>query len=211
MMQQPLNQQPTQAAMKPDERILVVKRSDILPDGAWHGIQQVDFDRYLAIINKNMRFQWRSEMEQNPFYKQIIPYLVFTHKNRYFLMQRTSTASETRLQNKYSLGIGGHIRMEDMTSASIIDWAQREFYEEVNYQGSLTVKPLGIINDDTNPVGQVHLGFVLLLQGDSDTISVRSELKSGRLVDLEECKSYYENMETWSQMVLDTVLQHSTP
>ncbi len=211
MIQQPLNQQPAPAPMKQDERILVVKRSDILPDGAWHGIKLVDFDRYLEIIRKNTRFLWRSEMEHNPFYKQIIPYMVFTHNGRYFLMQRKATASETRLQNKHSLGIGGHIRIEDMTSGSIIDWAKREFNEEINYQGSLTIKPLGIINDDSNPVGQVHIGFVLLLQGNSDAISIKSELKNGQLVDLEGCRERYETMESWSQMVFDTLIENTTP
>lgn len=211
MIKQTLNQQPTPVPLKQDERILVVKRSDILPHGAWHGLKLVDFEHYLEIIRKNSRFLWRSEMEQNPFYKQIIPYMVFTHNGQYFLMQRASTASETRLQNKYSLGIGGHIKMEDMTSASIIDWAQREFNEEINYQGSLKIKPLGIINDDSNPVGQVHLGFVLLLEGDSNCISIKSELKSGQLLDLEGCKKQTENMESWSQMVLNTLISNTTP
>ena len=206
-----MKQQPTPAPIKQDERILVVKRSDIMPDGPWYGIKQVDFDHYLEIIHKNMRFLWRSEMEHNPFYKQIIPYMVFTHNNKYFLMQRKATASETRLQNKFSLGIGGHIRMEDMTSPSIIDWAQREFNEEVAYQGNLTIKPLGIINDDTNPVGQVHIGFVLLLQGDTDNIKVRSELKSGHLVDLMGCRERYEGMESWSQMVFEAIIKKLTP
>lgn len=202
MLHQPINQ-PQPAPVKQDERILVVKRMDILPDGSWQGLKTTDFDRYLAIVHKSMRFMWRSEMEQNPFYKQIIPYLVFTHGNKYFLMQRTASASETRLQNKFSLGIGGHIRMEDMTSGSVIDWAKREFNEEVAYHGELSVKPIGIINDDSNPVGQVHIGFVLLLEGDSSDIKVRSELKSGQLIDLKGCHDQYEGMETWSQIVFD--------
>jgi predicted NUDIX family phosphoesterase len=210
MMQQSHSQHPNSTPMKNDERILVVKRSDILPTGGWHGIQEVDFEHYLNLIQKHMHFLWRSEMEQNPLYKQIIPYLIFTHNNRYFLMQRTAQASETRLQNKFSLGIGGHIRMEDMTSASIIDWAQREFHEEVAYSGHLTVSSLGIINDDSNPVGQVHLGFVLLLQGDSDDISIRSELKSGGLATMKECQKWYESMETWSQIVLDFLAKRPT-
>ena len=87
-------------------------------------------------------------------------------------MQRKGTASEQRLKNKYSLGIGGHIRQEDMTTNSIFDWARREFHEEVKYAGKLDIEPIGILNDDTNAVGQVHLGLVLLLKGDSEAISL---------------------------------------
>jgi len=192
---------------KSDEKMLVVPRADLITDGGWHGIKQVDFDNYLLVINQKKQFLWRSEMEQNPSYKQIIPYLIFTHNNRYFLMQRRSTASETRLRNKYSLGIGGHIRQEDMASASIFDWARREFHEEVNYQDTLEIEPLGILNDDTNPVGQVHLGFVLLLKGKSDAISIKSELANGQLVTLDECIEHKSAMESWSQLVVDTLAE----
>jgi len=187
--------------LKKDEKILVVKRDLILPKQAWHGIKQVSFEDFLKIINNEKQFLWRSQMEQDESYKQIIPYLVFTHNNRYFLMQRKGTASEQRLKNKYSLGIGGHIRQEDMTTESIFDWAHREFHEEVDYSGNLNIDPIGILNDDGNAVGRVHLGLVLLLKGNSANISVRSELKSGKLVSLDECELQFESLESWSQEV----------
>ena len=99
------------------------------------------------------------------------------------------------------MGIGGHINQEDMTSNSIIDWAKREFHEEISYSGSYEVEVLGMLNDDSNPVGEVHLGLVLLLHGNSAEITVKSELKSGVLVTLEEAEFYYPNMESWTQIV----------
>ena len=146
-------------------------------------------------------------MENDPTYKQIIPYLVFCHEDRYFLMQRTDKSTEQRLQNKYSLGIGGHIRQEDMTTDSIIDWAEREFHEEVSYNGSLNVKPLGILNDDSNAVGQVHVGFVFLLEGDNQQIKVKSELKSGTLLTLDDIKYYFDKMESWSQITFECLIR----
>ena len=191
-----------------DELILVVKRDVLLPDGGWQGLKAVDFDHYAALIQNNKEFLPREHMETNPAYKQIIPYLIFEHAGRYFLMQRQSKASETRLQNKFTLGIGGHIRQEDMGSqTSIADWARREFHEEVAYTGALKVTPLGMLNDDSNEVGKVHIGFVLLLQGDSDAISVKSELKSGNLISLDECKKLGDSMETWSQAVVHYLAQ----
>ncbi len=186
-----------------DELILVVKRDKLFPLGAWDGFKQVNFDDYLQIIQDNKEFLPRSLMEQDPAYKQIIPYLVFEHNNRYFLMQRHKKASEQRLQSKFSLGIGGHIRQEDMESSDLFDWAKREFHEEVHYTGNLTIEPLGILNDDSNDVGKVHIGFVFLLHGDTDQISVKSELQSGQLVTLKECTHYAERMETWSQLVVE--------
>jgi len=195
----PIKQQYTSSLQ---EHILVVKNKCLFPQGTWQGLKAVDFAQYIHIINTNKEFLPRDAMETNPAYKQIIPYLVFQHQDTFFLMQRQSKASETRLQNKFTLGIGGHIREKDLqTGASIFDWAKREFHEEINYAGSLHIKPLGILNDDSNEVGKVHIGFVLLLQGDSDNISIKSELKNGQLISLNACKTYEPSMETWSQIV----------
>jgi predicted NUDIX family phosphoesterase len=195
---------PAQEIAKQDELILVVKRKDLFAQKtAWAGLKEVDFESYLQCIKEKKEFLPRSLMEQDPQYKQIIPYLLFRYDNRYFLMQRTAQATEKRLQNKYSLGIGGHIRQEDLTSDNIYDWARREFHEEVEYKDELSIKPLGILNDDSNPVGQVHIGFVLLLEGSTPNIKVKSELKSGELVTLQDCQAYFTHMESWSQIVCE--------
>ncbi len=186
-----------------EEQILVVKRSHLFPDGAWNGLEDVDMQEYLHIIRMHQEFHPRAAMEDDPRYKQIIPYLVFCHNNHYFLMQRTSHASEQRLRSKFTLGIGGHIRKEDIETGSIFDWARREFNEEVNYSGSFSIKPLGILNDESNAVGQVHTGFVFLLKGDSPHISVKSELKSGILAPFDECLARLDSMESWSQIVIE--------
>lgn len=186
-----------------DENILVVKRSALFKDETWQGLIKVDTLKYLNIIDKEKEFLPRSIMETDANYKQIIPYLVFNFEDKYFLMQRQSKTSEQRLKNKYSLGIGGHIREEDLSSNNIIDWARREFEEEVDYAGSYSVETLGMLNDDSNAVGEVHIGFVLLLKGNSNNIKVKSELKSGELLTLDECLSYYDSMETWTQIVFD--------
>jgi len=219
-----VNTQQQQSMQTHDELILVVPREQIFAHAnAWHGLQEVDFDQYLQIINDTKEFLPRSIMETDPTYKQIIPYLIFTHEGKYFLMQRKSDASESRLRNKLTLGIGGHIRQEDMTpyfaeassfakaskgtskgeETPLFAWALREFHEEVDYAGKVNVKPLGILNDDSNDVGKVHIGFVLLLEGDSGDIAIKSELKSGVLVSLDECLAQRETMESWSSFVVD--------
>lgn len=198
--------QKTHTANKLDELILVVKTSALFSGAAPQGIHPVDFEELLALINQNKEFHPRSLMEINPEFKQIIPYLVFTHNDQYFLMQRSATASETRLQNNYSLGIGGHVRQEDLTGKTLFDWAEREFNEEITYTGALECEPIGILNDDSNDVGKVHLGLVMLLHGDSSNIAIRSELKSGKLVPLEECMLLHKDMESWSKIVLKFLL-----
>lgn len=187
------------------ERILVIKRSELFQEPAWTGIKAVNFDNYLKLIQEKQEFMPRNLAEENFDYKQIIPYLIFQHQDTYFLMQRKSGSSEQRLANKYSLGIGGHLREEDMKGATLFDWARREFDEEINYSGNLEITPLGILNDDSNDVGKVHVGFVFLLKGDSSNISIKSELQSGELFTAEQCQEKYEAMETWSQLVFDFI------
>ena len=188
---------------KEDEKILVVERKKLFGDEEFNGIKKIDLDFYQNLIEKNKEFLWRSKMETDTNYKQIIPYLIFTFDDKLFLMKRRSNASDTRLQDKYSLGIGGHIREDDIQENSIFDWAKREFEEEVNYSGDFEFEPIGLLNDDTNSVGKVHTGFVFLLKGNSDQISIRDEHKEGKLLTLVQCEEFYEKMESWSQMVFD--------
>lgn len=204
-------QQTSQIQTHHDEHILVVKRTDLFPIVAWQGLQEVKNNYLVDIVKEKKEFLPRSLMEQDPTYKQIIPYLIFTHNDTYFLMQRQAKATETRLQSKYSLGIGGHIRQEDIEGADIADWARREFEEEVSYKGSYAIELMGILNDDSNPVGQVHIGFIYLLKGDSSEISVKEELKSGTLLTLDECAKFYDSMEPWTQIIFDHLENKRSP
>lgn len=199
-----------QCACSHDEHILVVKRNDLFPNNsAWQGLQKFESAAWLETILAKKEFLPRSLMETDPTYKQIIPYLVFTHDNKLFLMQRQAKASETRLQSKFSFGIGGHIREEDIEDADIAGWARREFHEEVIYNDHFSVEPMGILNDDSNEVGKVHVGFVYLLKGTTDNISVQEELKSGILLTVEECEAFYDRMESWSQIVFDWIKKNN--
>jgi len=186
-----------------NEQILVVPRAQLFPHDAWHGVKAIDLSHYINVIINHQEFIARGLAEADFSYKQIIPYLIFQHDEKLFLMQRCSKASESRLANKYSLGIGGHVRKEDIQSRDLFEWAQREFHEEVSYTGNLSISTLGILNDDSNDVGKVHLGLVLLLKGDSADIHIKSELKSGALYSFEECKEFYSSMESWSQLAFD--------
>ena len=149
-------------------------------------------------------------METDLAYKQIIPYLIFNYQDKLFVMQRQAKASEQRLKSKLTLGIGGHIREEDLTSPDIIDWATREFEEEVDYKGTYKVEPLGLLNDDSNPVGEVHLGIIFLLRADSDNIKVKSEFKSGKLITLDDGEFDYPLMENWAQICFDYIKENVT-
>lgn len=203
----PLKQ--TQKSLQPqyhNEEVLVVRNKLLFQEvPLWNGIKSHLFNQFAITIMQNAAFIPRAHAETNYFYKQVIPYMIFMFEHKIFVMQRKSTASEGRLANKYSLGIGGHIRQEDIVNNDIFAWAKREFEEEVDYKGTCKVSNLGVLNDESTEVSKVHLGMILLLEGDSDKISIRSEHKSGNLLTIAECKSLYPQMESWSQIVFDAL------
>jgi predicted NUDIX family phosphoesterase len=200
---------------KEDERVLVIGRRAVFPENSWDGINPDESDRIVSLASAVGKFRRRGKIEEDPSLKQIIPYVVFRHQNRYLLMQRRGSHSEQRLANLYSLGIGGHLCEEDLEQGEdILDWAKREFEEEVDYQGNLIFEVIGALNDDSDAVGRVHLGVVIVAEGDSPQIGVKDELKSGRLVTLSEALGQYDLMENWSRIVfkyLQMLEQNESP
>ena len=182
------------------EQVLCVKREDIFPDGAWHGFVSKDLDRHQAVIREHHMFMARSEVENDPTYQQIIPYVVFRHGDLYFLTHRLRASTERRLRKQYSLGIGGHINPGDLEGGDpILDGLKREWSEEVVYDGRFEAELIGLLNDDSSPVSKVFV-----VDGDSPNISIRETDKlAGELLTLEEMRIYYLGMESWSQMVYD--------
>jgi predicted NUDIX family phosphoesterase len=187
------------------EQVLCVKRDDIFPDGAWHGFVSDRLERHQAVIREHHFFMARAKVEDDPNYQQIIPYVVFRHRDRYFLTHRLRASSEKRLRKQYSLGVGGHINPGDLEAGDPIqDGLKREWEEEVIYEGSFDAKLIGLLNDESSPVSKVHLGVVFLVDGDTPHIAIRETDKlAGELLTLEEMRIYYLGMESWSQMVYD--------
>jgi len=72
-------------ADKDDEQILVVKSDTIFKDGRWQGLKTDKLDYFVDLIKKNCEFKRRGDMENDPSFKQIIPYILFNYKNQYFL------------------------------------------------------------------------------------------------------------------------------
>jgi predicted NUDIX family phosphoesterase len=187
------------------EHVLVVARDDLFADGAWHGFVDQQLDRYRQIFGERSFFMPRAEVEDDPSYQQIIPYVVFRHEDRYLLTRRLKASSEKRLRQLYSLGVGGHINPGDLDHGDPVqDGLRREWEEEVEYEGHFQAQLLGLINDDSSPVSRVHLGVVFVVEGDSPEIRIRETDKlAGELLTLEEMRIYYLEMESWSQIVYD--------
>src|SRR2546426_5089995 len=187
------------------EHVLCVTRDEVFPDGAWHGFVDTGLDRVQHVIRERSFFMLRRDVEDDPGYQQIIPYVVFRHGDRYLLTHRLKASSEKRLRQLYSLGVGGHINPGDLDHGDpIADGLKREWEEEVVYEGRFETRLLGFLNEESSPVSKVHLGVVFLVDGDSPNIKIRETDKlAGELLTLDEMRIYFLEMESWSQIVYE--------
>jgi predicted NUDIX family phosphoesterase len=188
------------------EDVLVVPRDALFGRQQWSGFRDADLDDLLSGVRAHYQFRPRGEVEEDPSVPQIIPYVVFRHDEQYFLTHRLRRSSERRLRHLYSLGVGGHINPEDVVGEMdpIDAGMRREWDEEVVYAGRFQTRLIGAINDETTPVGRVHVGLIYLVEGDSAEIAIREVDKlEGALLPLDAMRSYYLDMESWSQLIFD--------
>ena len=80
------------------------------------------------------------------------------------------------MASKASVGIGGHINQDDADQASLerdtyMTGVDREINEELELNCDYTQKAIALINDDSNEVGQVHIGVVHLFDLTGNNIS----------------------------------------
>lgn len=190
----------------PEEQILVVSRSRLFSGTPVHGFATAGAAAYRARAQAYGEFRRRVDVEGDPSMKQIIPYLIVRQGAQLFLFQRTAAGGEPRLHGKYSIGVGGHINRSDVEGASDLLAAglRRELEEELRIGGSWQARLVGVLNDDTNAVGQVHFGLVHVVEVASGPIAVREpHALTGRLAEGAEVRGLYDRMETWSQLILD--------
>ena len=100
--------------MYEDESVLVIKRELFDEIGTFQGIS-TEIDKYLpAFLNPSNNFFIHRELaEDDPTHKQIIPYAIFKHGDKFLKYLRGKKSGEQRLASKSSIGIGGHINQDD--------------------------------------------------------------------------------------------------
>jgi len=153
-------------------------------------------------IISNKKLQLRSDAESDERNKQIIPYMIFCYDSKIFLMQYGIKSSAKTLSKKYTLGIGGHLWINDISpNVPLVKWGRREFDEEVFYFDDRSEKIIGFVNDDSNPVGRVHFGVVICVYGKSPAISIRSEMVWGKLIAIEEAVEFFTGMDNWTKII----------
>ena len=195
------------------EEILVVPRSLFDELGSFQGLT-TDTDRYISTLldPSNNFFMDRETAEDDPSHKQIIPYSLFRYRGSYLHYIRGKAGGESRLHAQGSLGIGGHInpvdeRADPLGRATYMAGVAREIDEELALPSQPEQQIVALLNDDSNAVGRVHLGFVHLFDLESEEAQARedalSELQFKSTADLRG--PLYDTLESWSRFCVDAM------
>lgn len=201
---------------KMDEIILAAPRSDVFQNEmlTFQGVNSEDerIVNIMAQIEAHFFEIRRGDAEEDPRFKQPIPYVVIRRDDEVFVYERLAGGGESRLHNKLSLGFGGHMNpMEGAASFSEVlkqntdqELAEELYIREEDKQNIVT---LGLINDDENDVGKVHIGILSALQlASAAQVEVKEKDQiAGRWMKLSELKeeNVYQRLEAWSQFVAD--------
>jgi len=186
-----------------EEHVLVVPREALLTRDGWRGVRTDGVPEVLATIAELGEFRPRAAMEEDPRWKQVIPYLILRDGDAWFLMRRTRAGGDARLHDRWSIGVGGHLNPGD---GDVLGGLRREWREEVVADFEPAFEPIGLLNDDTTPVGQVHLGLVYLADARGRPVAIREVDKlSGAFEPTDRVREVRDAMESWSSLVFDAL------
>jgi predicted NUDIX family phosphoesterase len=189
------------------ERVLVIPRERVPGGCAFTGIRPADGAGMRALrdaVRGHGLFMDRPQAEDDPAFKQVIPYVVVRDGSRTFLMERTDAGGDPRLHRKASIGVGGHINPVDGDADPLDAGLRREWAEELDADWEPEFQLVGLLNDDSNPVGSVHLGVVFVVEAAGRPVAVREHEKlTARMAGPDEVAAARERMETWSRLVAD--------
>lgn len=198
---------------RPAEKVMAVRSEDIFRNGEWDGLNDKDFMNLSDIVRQKHVFLPRWDIEENPEWQQIIPFGVFVATKHIFSYVKSDESPEKRLVGERLLGIGGHLRQSDIVDyGSLLQWFEREWNEEIRYEGSPFVWPVGVIHDKSRPVSACHLGFVFLIYGSKMNLQIRAfeEITEAKFLTLDELDTRGD-LDNWSRLVIDHLKKYRAP
>ena len=215
---------------KEDELVVVVHNNDLFENRqlVFQGVTQSKLlvNAIMKNINENYTVMRRGSTKEtntpvyrnaelNYDFKQPIPYVVIKRGEEYFAYERLEKAGESRLHSKLSIGWGGHQNpLNDSLSTDfsgvVMTNLNRELEEELSIQSSeRNLKFIGLINDDENEVGRVHIGILALLElsEDAEVEVLETDQLRGFWVTKEDLTdvAFYERLESWSKFTVDAL------
>ena len=194
------------ASRQQTERVLVVPSLLFREIGYFQGFNDRPEPYLKTLLDPTYTsYRPRDTVEEDPSFKQLIPYCIFRHAGQVFHYRRGKLQGEGRLHRKRSIGIGGHISSDDDAAegSPYFEAMRREIAEEVYLETTYTERCIGLINDDQTDVGMVHLGIVHLFDLDAPKVRPREKsIEQTGFAEPSELARDLDQFETWSQICL---------
>jgi predicted NUDIX family phosphoesterase len=164
----------------------------------------------------------RSNLENDPRFRQVLPNFVLTYKGKVWAYRRTPKGGEPDLHNKVAVSVGGHWDIDDLVTvnstidldASLKNGAERELSEEIKMISQITntrVYDKVIVADDT-PVDRKHVAVVTFLELDGDKVeSAEDKLDAIGFLDPSELLNNPDTykLETWARMICEMLVERN--
>jgi predicted NUDIX family phosphoesterase len=221
---------PRGAGMKDETLVWAVPRERLLGTAASVpiGWQPGEAAPWFDAMREHGAFLPRHRAEDDPEWKQIVPYAAVEHGGRYLLLRRTRRGGDSRLHERWTLAVGGHVEPRDrpregelgpnadpradivgpLSRLGLPDLVARALAREVDEElvcpGRLDPEILGFISDDRDAVGRVHFGIAVLLRSSTPAIEVREKDRlDGGFADLSRAVELGDRLESWSVFLLE--------
>ncbi|WP_040928677.1 NUDIX domain-containing protein [Nosocomiicoccus massiliensis] len=194
-----------------DEMILVVNRKDLFNDEAhaFNGFLSQSDARFNEITKTldDYEIKRRGDMEEDESYKQLVSYTIVESDHETLVYKRLTGGGESRLHGLHSIGVGGHmndIESEENIKEKMFENAARELQEEIGLEKEdlNAFELIGLINDDTNEVGRVHIGLVFKVNVDKEKVFTNEEDTLQLIWSKREELKELGNYETWSELII---------
>lgn len=153
----------------------------------------------------------RRTLEDDPKFRQIIPYVVVHNGEQILTYTRGDDIEEERLRGAIAVGFGGHVDLEDAIVTqgqmnlleTIGRGAAREMFEEL---GMVTraahMDCIGLVVSSATEVSSVHLGIILMLELAGTVASKETSQHSLVWMTPEEILAYPDDKkEGWTEVV----------
>lgn len=196
---------------KLDRDVLVIDSHEVLKfrrsREGFERIEDCNQKELLKAIRYEGFFHSRYDCEDDESILQPIPYLlIFDKEGKIFTYQRTSDIKDygdSRLFDKYSIGIGGHIGRDDSPDY-IMTGLLRERSEEVEIIGNCSDPVfVGTLMAYDKPVDRVHFGIIYKVNIDGQVEPIERSITSAGMRSIESLIENKDlNFETWSRMLL---------
>ncbi len=201
------------------EFVFVVPREKLFPEHYPHGVvffgEGLDEAQVRATWCEHGFFVERAYAERTPSLKQVIPYTVVVRGGEVLLLTRSKRGGDARLFDKLSIGVGGHVEPHDLPTAAsgaarrdpVPNATRREVLEEeLAVSGTWSLTTVGLLNDDSNAVGAVHVGLVQVLEVEGSVEVRETDNLTGTFVTPESLVGRLAagaNFETWSSLLVE--------